>query len=521
MKKIKYYIIILFTFYFSACSILDEQEALQELPFEEAYATSANIQSALVGAYARIQNGTSAAPMGADFTLYGDIIADNARFVGSFVTLQQINIHEMIPDNASIGGTWIESYRAINAVNIIIDRLDNFDPNDPNDDGSIADIVDEVKGQSLALRAILHFELVRLYGQRPINVDPNALGIPYIRRGALDLDQVENDTRNTVGEVYELIEEDLLEALDLIGGFSGPGRVDANVIRGYLMRHALMQNNYTQAEQYADAIINSGAYSLNDEVTDFFENELSGESIWEILHNPQDNPGVNDALTTFYNVNGRDDIRVTNSYIQSFEENILPAQRSSIEAVGDSIVILDDRRELLLLDLFNADGELTGTVTQKYNQPANNDDNAPIMRYADVLLVKAEMLVRNTQSVSQDAIDILNQLRSRALRVVEFNEIAEGEFSQTERTDLLDNLLYTTADFSSADDLLNAILLERRIELAFEGHRYHDLVRLGEDVLIASPSEDVFTPVGADGLAFPIPQREIDANPEMVQNLGY
>ena len=113
-------------------------------------------------------------------------------------------------------------------------------------------------------------------------------------------------------------------------------------------------------------------------------------------------------------------------------------------------------------------------------------------------LTRAEALAEANQEVNAEAIELLNAVRERA-----------G----------LDD--YEEGDFGNYEELVDAILHERRIEFAFEGHRVWDLLRKGRDITNIPSGQVETVPYGDNRLIFPIPQREMDVNPELEQNDGY
>ncbi|MEM9933924.1 MAG: RagB/SusD family nutrient uptake outer membrane protein, partial [Bacteroidota bacterium] len=106
------------------------------------------------------------------------------------------------------------------------------------------------------------------------------------------------------------------------------------------------------------------------------------------------------------------------------------------------------------------------------------------------------------------SVDLLNEIRNRAIRTIDAGG-AEGDASAY--------VSYVVGDFASADELIEAIILERQVELAWEGNRFHDLNRLGRPMV----NDRASSPSGADNLVWPVPQRDIDANSNLVQNPGY
>jgi hypothetical protein len=137
--------------------------------------------------------------------------------------------------------------------------------------------------------------------------------------------------------------------------------------------------------------------------------------------------------------------------------------------------------------------------TNKFPDGITNQDNAPILRVTEVMLNKAEAMVKSSNSVEEEAITILNQLLARA----GLDAVSAG-------------------DFADAQALIDRILEERRKELAFEGHRRMDLLRNGLPLRTAEgdPGLGISSP-GDQKVVLPIPQREIDLGSSLPQNPGY
>jgi hypothetical protein len=239
---------------------------------------------------------------------------------------------------------------------------------------------------------------------------------------------------------------------------------------GFLARVYLQQGDYANALAKADKVIASGYYQLTPNVATPFRSKNSFESIFEIQQNDQTNAGTaNDGLTTFYasplnSGIGRGDVRIENAFRNLFEEN--DARRADLMYLGRKGT--------------NAEGVPTRYFTGKYMEYAAN---IPIIRLAEMYLIRAEANFRLGSAVGATPLEDINLIRARA--------------GATE---------YTTLT-------LNQILLERQLELAFEGHRIHDIKRL-------KGTTGTFA-YNAPELVFPIPRRELDVNPNLVQNPGY
>lgn len=259
-----------------------------------------------------------------------------------------------------------------------------------------------------------------------------------------------------------------------------------------LSRVYLYKGDYANAKTFSGNIISGtyGTYSLNASPSGVFGpgRYQTAETIWSIPNSVNDNPNTNNALPQHYSEFGRNDLAVSPSFT-----NISTNPYFS----------LDDKRRNLIVQ-GTTQGNTTFKFTTKYPDVTTRADWAPIIRYAEILLTNAEASARLAAGVAADAVAKLNQVRNRAIVTA---------------------LPYTVASFATKTELINAIPGERRIELAFEGHRYFDLQRIKAAVtnkldgdLSALPTE----PYGSEKRIFPIPQTEIDRSKGvLVQNPGY
>ncbi|RZK24092.1 MAG: RagB/SusD family nutrient uptake outer membrane protein [Hymenobacter sp.] len=193
--------------------------------------------------------------------------------------------------------------------------------------------------------------------------------------------------------------------------------------------------------------------------------------------NNADNPNTNNALGQHYGSARRADITVT------------PYARIDSTQFRSK----DRRRTLLLTSGSTYPAAAALVYTNKYLNASA--DYVPIHRYSEVLLNRAEALAQLATGVSTDAVTLLNQVRSRSVPSIPAYPA------------------YTAAGFASKQALIDAILFERRLELAFEGHRYYDLMRYKR-----SPSRFSY---GDQKAVFPIPLVDTQQNPNLVQNPGY
>lgn len=482
-----------------ACDILDNQNPRQSLPLDELYSSTDGLNNALIGAYNDAQHGDA---MGSSYPLFGELMGDNTTWSGSFEQWGQITNHSMDVSNSQVENIWNQTYEVINDVNLIIEAVDQGNIDDPQ----FADQKDRIKGEALFLRAMLHFEAVRMWAKPwGATSDNSHPGVPLMTSSTKKASDFTDATRATVAQVYSQVISDLQQAMTLLDGYPANDAGQANKwnVRAYLARVYLQQGNYQKVASLTQEVINSNNYSLEGAPQDYFftpTEESSSEAVFDIVNTDQDNPGTNNSLSTFYSataIGGRGDIQYTTGFADALDSVTTSNQENTLPA-GYSF---EDLRKTELLDTDN-------TATLKYNDATNFSDNAPVIRYADVLLMRAEALAETASGYpsnqSDEAIDLLNQIRLRSLRV--YNENGGAE-------DASQYFAYDVTDFASNDELLGAIHLERRVELAFEGKRKHDLARWGMSIKGDAPT--------ANNVIWPIPQAELDANKKIKQNPGY
>lgn len=491
MKNLLYFLGLALTFGLTSCAdFLDEPQPAQSLPSNTAFTTGQDIENGLVGAY----NAAQASDLfGCNLVMSSDIMADNGEWRGSFPSFVDMYNQALTADNAEVEGIWRDGYRTINHANLVIEAVASVD-----DPAMTQEMADRLRGEGLFLRGATHFEIVRYLGKPYGPNSSSDPGIPLMTSAVSSSDDISFPSRATVAEVYAQAIADLTEAANLLPEANGYGRANSFAAKAYLAEIAFQQGDYDNAATLA-ADVMAGPFQLTDDPAGFFVSEGSAEEIWAVVHTAQDNPGVNGSLPTFHHVSGRggDVVVATDLVDNGYNMIVTGDQSAAISAAGYTV-------EDLRFTQLTSSGNPPTINIEKYEQFANNDDDAPILRLAEFMLMRAEALAR-VNGVNQESVDLLNSIRSRALRLI------DGDGNVVVGEDALFN--YATDDFASADDLIEAIILERRVELAFEGNRFHDLCRLQRDVK--------GTPFDADKLRWPLPQRDLDANPNLEQNPGY
>jgi len=433
----------------------------------------------LIGTYDRIQSGTL---YGGDIQMMADIWANRyyLRFRGTFNYLLQIasvtsTSNYILTDNAGARDIWANAYTAINNCNLILANINLSN-------GDIKP-VNTVRGEVLFIRGSLYFELARYFGRAWGDGDENVnLAVPLVLTptpgNASELSESNYPSRATVKAVYDRAKEDLEEAALLLPSSNGDYATKWAAI-AQLSRIALMQGDYAAARDYAHEVISSGVYQVGTTtgLVDPFDNlwfnyiNFGGvppkEYIFYIKITTQD--GTN-SLNTFYGQTvsaipgsaGRGDLDIQTPWVNRHE-------------VGDV------RRT------FFQGGSGGRRLTKKH---IDRFGNVPVIRLAEMYLTRAEGNFVEGTNLGATPLEDINRIRQRA-----------G----------LSNLGAVTID---------EILRERDLELAYEGHFLHDRKRNRQDLPGSNPGTNAL-PWNSDKLIFPIPQRETDVNPNLIQNSGY
>ncbi len=414
--------------------------------------------------------------------LMTELSTDNMDLSGRNQERAQLDDYLIDASNNIILNTWRNFYNGINRANTIIARI-------PEVSSVPSALRARIEGEGRFLRAFYYFNLVRLFGEVPlITTETSSLQ-------GLDV------KRNSVSSVYEQIIKDLeFSEQNLPLSYSGAdiGRITRGAAKTLLAKVYLTMagnpvrdaKNYEQAGKKAKEVIESQQYILLSRYEDNFAISLKNgkESIFEgqALANSLGND-VSRMYTNFAP-------QQQNPYGQRAYGGFFP----SLE-LYNSYEQLDTRKKLYLTETYTTPGGVKVTVSRphinKYVDPAgsenNNSNNWPYLRYADVLLMYAEAM--NETGNQGEATTYVNMIRSRA------------------------GLRNTTA--STKDQLVDVIEKERRLELAFEGHRWFDLVRTGK--LISTMIAKGKPAIKDYHVLYPIPQRELDVNSNLSQNTGY
>ena len=458
----------------TACSVTD-LTPIDALSEATAFQTPERIELAVAGVYDGAQSGIYAGgavrgyPFGAAHLQQGDVRGEDMVSVAAFYGVTYDATYDATTPNN--GFFWQTAYAMINRANVVIDNIRKAPVNAAITEAN----KNSYEGELRLLRAMGHFYLLANFA-RPFGDNPTAVngGIPYRDKATvglvgtstgLSVDEASKQGRNTVAECYEKMLADLDYAetnLPATRSRNSITRATKGAAIALKTRIRLHQNNFAQVMVEANKLIPAtgnltspiGNYSLTPTPMGAFGsgNKANVESIFSIENNDADNSGVNGAAPSMYNTSisgGRGIIGISPVI---WNQSFFPANdfRKSAEMVQQDGATSPGRGAMF---------------SRKYADATARTDNAPIIRYAEVLLNAAEAIARTTTGVDARALQLLNAVRNRAVPA------GPGR--------------YTIEGFKTSQELVQAILNERRIEFLAEGMRWLDIHRLATDAVFS------------------------------------
>ncbi|WP_409624507.1 RagB/SusD family nutrient uptake outer membrane protein [Belliella pelovolcani] len=475
----------------SSCDSFLDLDPISDATSTNAYNTASDAEAALVGVYDSFQ----AEYYIWDNIIFSDVMSDNHYAGGDNPEIFAIDNLDIEPVNGRLFNNWSQLFNAIFKANVVLDKVPMIE--DPRID--LGNRRAQILGEAAFLRAYHYFQLVNLWGGVPIILTPTSSTNP----------EVTNVPRSSVEEVYNQIIEDLTFAIDdrLPYTYGSDASVNkARATRGAALAllakvYAQKPNrDYAKVVEYADAVINSPAgYSLLNDFSHLFDGNHynNAESIMEVqfVGGPEANFGPQLLLPP--SISGdtwRKFVTPSRDLVNAFDEegDII---RKNASILFESAPWADEFWSL----------QVNGNVPFAYKWKEANGwastNRQYLLRLADIILLKAEAL--NELGRTQEALTELNMIRSRV------------------------NLPAVTTN--NNDELKLLIEKERRLELVQEAQRWMDLKRYGRAVEVMNNlvEIDLRTNQPKDfnmaehKLILPIPQQEMNRNPQLNQNPGY
>lgn len=486
MKKILFVLITATLLISCSKDFLDRQpeDTLSPANF---YRNPAEIKTGLVGVYKVLQSIYNQG----DLPLIPELMSDDGkdRFrTDVWQTFKKTN-------GNSQANIWNNNYKMIANANSLIEIMDNYKSKDASEEKTIK----AYKAEASFLRALAYFNLVRIYGP-----------VPLVSKSFTDLSAAFGVGRAPVSDVYtklivpdlEFAAENCLKKSELKGEEARASKGAALTMLGKV--YLTMKNHAKAAEVLKRLIVDKEAdsYALLPNYADVFRsnNKFHAESIFEVNFNvAAGQPSywfrwVNNDVGLIWGVAGASNLLVEHNLMREFvNSKDLVRYKSTIDSgyIASSTIPIQA-------------WVIKHTPPPAQLKPYNNtgtDNNYIITRYADALLMYAEALM--VLGKKDEAVGYVNQVRARA----------------------------KVPALTAAQLDIDAILHERRMELAFEGHRYFDLVRTGKAIEVLTKA--IMTPIDYDTniaisgpipeeqLLLPIPVAEIEKDQTLPQNPGY
>lgn len=482
-------LVLLSIFIFTGCDDFLEEEVYTQYDPNVFLKDQGGVDALLTGVYAQTETSGFAArnyyqilnEFNTDMSFESD-----GGLERSVLPIQLFNLD---PSIQFIDGEYAKYYAAISRANSVLDvtaDLDNVDREN----------IDAINAEARFLRAFSYYILHNLFGPTPIIVVPANSSLEEIER-------IGKETPRATEEEYRAyVEADLLFAAETLQAGGVASRANKGGAYALLAKFYLNNKEWQKAADAADEVLGLG-YQLYDDYQRLFT--VNGKNNNEYIFMTECLVGSNQ--TNFYMAHA-----FPPQFVRQSNWGYFGAQYRTYTAFYETFEEEDVRANSFLVEytnpnngtftLFNRDenGEPLNNVRSFKYQPdpdaigVQHGNDIPIIRLADIIMTRAEAL-NELNGPNQESIDLINQIRTRA----GVGTIALG-------------------DYPSKESLNDFILAERGREFYDEGLRRQDMIRHGKFI-----SNAISRGVNAKPfhVLYPIPQPQLDNNPNLEQNPGY
>lgn len=384
---------------------------------------------------------------------------------------------------------WDRLYQMISGTNLLLPQIDQ----------TLSAEHAHIKGENLFLRAWAHFHLVNIFSRQYMleGVNPAIeLGIPVVTKYSL----IDLPKRNTLKETYDSIIKDLLEAADLMTMDKSCAYVSKEVAYALLSRVYLYTGNYSESIKYSNLVINSGRYQLT-KGQDFVnyqrvEPETNKENIFVIKFTLKDDLDYGSLGSQWNGDGGYGEVYVSTTHMK-----LLNKYPEDLRQKQVAVQFTADKKDTLRRNGFPK------IFMYKYSyQGGKASMSSPAQfRLAEMYLNRAECNAKLGNYAA--AIDDINVIRQRA--------------------NLSGSALYSITDLKGHASVLDVVLEERKLELAFEGYRHYDLLRNNKTMIRdyagvhpkdpGTKNTQTILPTNPRNIHF-LPEKELLLNPNLVNN---
>jgi hypothetical protein len=474
---------------FASCSLDTEDQA--SLSPAQALSDAAGVQSAVLSAYRRLHEFDF---YGQQAMIHGDALADNVEIVNRTGRYEQ----EVVNGIGTFANRWAVAYRTINDANFVLKYLPLLNINQVPSTATLnaQAVLNQLKGEALFIRALAYSELMRVYSYEP-GKEVNGFNLGVIIRDTPTevVSNADFRARSTNVECYQFMEKDLLEAIGLLitpaqqttagawptalGAITNPFRANKAAAHALLARIYLYWGRYADADTQATsalALLANPAPVAAASYVASWSQTTHPESIFEVEIRPTDWSGVD----------------APNNSLSSITTN-LASGFQYVVAGSAELIAAHSPGDVRLNTFVTSSATLNKPQVRKWpGEKGSGVENIPIIRKAEMYLIQAESRARSGNDAgAQTAINTLRTNRGLA------------------------NTSLTGAA------LVSLIMNERRVELAFEGHRWFDLKRNGMDIPKTAASGVSTLPYSDFRILQQIPNDQVLLNKSLVQNPGY
>lgn len=432
---------------------------------------------------------TSSAYYGRDFILYNDVKGGDLTVYSQGRGLDALYTFNHSKSSNSFSGFWGQIYHSILQANNIITSIDRLKA------AGTTENFDTYKGQALTARALMYFDLVRLYG-KPYLQDKASYGVPNVIE---PLNASAQPLRATVEENYTQILKDLKDAEALLPKTKTNGYLNYYANKAIQARVYLNMGNYPEALSAAETIIKANVYKLysNADWVNSWKAQFGTESIFELGMYPNENDLGNGSLSIYLRRRNHGSSQALGMFMAS--DYFLDRLKQDPTDVRWGVMSNDESSTTRL----GATYKYSGSTTLEGDDKAKNSStavNIKVIRLSEIYLIAAEAAFHSDKDL---AATYLNEIRKRSPGLV---------------------------PATAATITMDMILEERSKELFTEGHRFFDMLRLNLPITFNDEFGGITVthrPKTIDRsfqkVILPIPQDEINANPglEAQQNDGY
>lgn len=500
----------------TSCKKQLEISPRQSIDANTALTSREAVEAAITSVYVRLKN---ARAYGRDLITHPEALADNG-----FATNKSGRLLAEANNNqgAHFTGTiWTNGYGAINQINLILEALPKLDLSPAVSQAER----DRWEGALYFLRGLYYFDMVKVYSYIPgaVVTAQDRGGVPIVLKAFSSVDSALafRPGRNPIDDVYNQVVADLTVANGkLTPGFTVTLVSVANkaAAQALLSRVNLYRKNYSEAKRWADSTIALAGTRLatTTNYVSQWRSDTHIETLFQVRFATNvENIGVNESLQTSFTTlstvgntavtGGFGDLVPTITLLNDLGITLTGGNTTTVFGLAHSIASRSTDVRNLLYEPGTSGRGPAKVETTKYMGKNGfiNLDNVPVLRISEIYLTRAEALATPGSPVLNEAAAIADLKAIKSRRYTDYTGSAQ---------ETADGLL-------TGDALLEEIIRQRRIELAFEGHRFFDLKRLGRD-LSKSPHYNQVNFTDTRILP-PIPQGDVDGNPNLKQNAGY